>query len=169
MPEDMQEENGVQDMSQDDQVTEESRLLNELNEQKEKYMRLLAEFENYKRRTAKERIDMFKLAGQDIIKDLLPAMDDMDRARSIVDNAKDMEAVKQGLQLIGEKIGSILASKGLQEIDCKGKDFDVDSMESITEIPAPSPELAGKVVDVVQKGYTLNDKIIRYAKVVVGK
>ncbi|MBC8045464.1 MAG: nucleotide exchange factor GrpE [Fimbriimonadaceae bacterium] len=148
---------------------ESSSLINELEEQKEKYIRLLAEFENYKRRTAKERIDLFKVAGQEVIKDLLPALDDIDRATIMLTDTKDPDAMKQGLELISEKIKNTLAGKGLKEIDCKGKDFDVDTMESITEIPAPSEELKGKVIDVVQKGYTLNDKIIRYAKVVVGK
>lgn len=141
----------------------------ELEEQKEKYIRLLAEFENYKRRTTKERIEFFKTAGQEVIQDLLPALDDIDRATAIVHEAKDLEAVKQGLLLISEKIKNLLAARGLKEMDCNAMEFDVDTMESVTEIPAPSEELKGKVVDVVQKGYTLNDKIIRYAKVVVGK
>lgn len=155
----------VEEITEDNTAT----LIQELEEQKEKYIRLLAEFENYKRRTSKERMELFRTAGQDVIKDLLPALDDMDRAKAVVDEAKDLDAVKQGLALISDKIRNILSSKGLKEIECTEKEFDVDSMESVTEVAAPSEELKGKVVDVVQKGYTLNDKIIRYAKVIVGK
>ncbi len=150
-------------------VDETSSFIKELEEQKEKYIRLLAEFENFKRRTAKERIDLFKTAGQDIIKDLLPAVDDIDRASLAVIEAKDINAVKEGLTLIGEKIKNILSQKGLKEIECKGMDFNADSMEAITEIPAPTDEMKGKVVEVLEKGYTLNEKIIRYPKVIVGK
>jgi len=150
-------------------VDETSSFIKELEEQKEKYIRLLAEFENYKRRTAKERIDLFKTAGQDVIKDLLPALDDIDRATQVVKDARDIEAVKEGLALISEKFKNILAQKGLKEIECLGHEFNTDLMEAITELPAPTDDMKGKVVDVLEKGYTLNDKIIRYAKVVVGK
>lgn len=150
-------------------VDESSSFVKELEEQKEKYIRLLAEFENFKRRTAKERLDLFKTAGQDLIKDLLPALDDIDRATVVVNEAKDMNAVKEGLTLISDKIKNILTQKGLKEIECKGLDFNADTMEAITEIPAPSEDLKGKVVEVPEKGYTLNEKIIRYPKVIVGK
>lgn len=150
-------------------VDEASSFVKELEEQKEKYIRLLAEFENFKRRTAKERIDLFKTAGQDLIKDLLPAVDDIDRASIAVNDAKDINAVKEGLTLIGEKIKNILNQKGLKEIECLGLDFNADMMEAITEIPAPAENLKGKVVEVLEKGYTLNEKIIRYPKVIVGK
>jgi molecular chaperone GrpE len=150
-------------------VDESSSFVKELEEQKEKYIRLLAEFENFKRRTAKERLDLFKTARQDLIKDLLPAMDDIDRATLVVNDAKDMNAVKEGLTLISDKIKNILTQKGLKEIECKGLDFNADTMEAITEIPAPSEDLKGKVVEVLEKGYTLNEKIIRYPKVIVGK
>ena len=148
---------------------EPSSIINELDEQKDKYMRLLAEFENFKRRTSRERIELFKTAGQEVIKDLLPALDDIDRAQIVVADSKDIEAVKQGLQLIAEKLKNIMQQKGLQEIECKGLEFNTDKMEAITEIPAPNDALKGKVVEVLEKGYTLNDKIIRYAKVVIGK
>lgn len=164
------EENLENQLPIDENVVDNSiNAIHELEEQKEKYIRLLAEFENYKRRTAKERIEFFKVAGQDLIKDLLPALDDIERADQVIQESKDLEATKQGLQLISEKVKHILSSKGLKEIDCKEKDFDVDFMESITEIPAPTDQLKGKVIEVVQKGYTLNEKIIRYAKVIVGK
>lgn len=144
-------------------------LMKELEEQKDKFIRLLAEFENYKRRTTKERLELFKTAGLEVIKDLLPALDDMDRAEAAIATSTSVEAVKDGLKLMGDKLRNTLQQKGLKEITCKGEDFDTDRMEAITEIPAPTPELQGKVVDVLEKGYTLNDKIIRYAKVVVGK
>lgn len=141
----------------------------DLDLQKDKYIRLLAEFENFKRRTSKERIELFKTAGQEVIKALLPTLDDIDRAEQVVADAKDIEAVKTGIQLISEKFRNTMVAKGLKEIECKGQPFDTDLMEAITEIPAPSDELKGKVVEVLEKGYTLNEKIIRYAKVVIGK
>lgn len=150
-------------------VEESSSLVQALEEQKDKYIRLLAEFDNYKRRTTKERLELFKTAGMEVIKDLLPALDDMDRAEQAIASASDVNAVKDGLKLMGDKLRATLSQKGLKEIDCKGAAFDTDTMEAITEIPAPTPELQGKVVDVLEKGYTLNEKIIRYAKVVVGK
>ena len=150
-------------------VDETASAIKELEEQKDKYIRLLAEFENFKRRTSKERIELFKTAGLEVIKDLLPSLDDVDRAEQVVDNAKDLEAVKEGIKLISEKLKNTLSQKGLKEIECKGLEFNTDLMEAITEIPAPTEELKGKVVDVLEKGYTLNEKIIRYAKVVIGK
>ncbi|MFN3939318.1 MAG: nucleotide exchange factor GrpE [Chitinophagales bacterium] len=153
----------------DHEVNESDVLLKELSEQKEKYLRLLAEFENFKRRTARERIDFVKVAGQDVIKDLLPALDDMERAESVLNSASNIDAVKEGLNLITEKIRYILQSKGLRVSNPQGEEFNAEIMEAITEIPAPSEDLKGKVVDVLEKGYSLNDKIIRYAKVVVGK
>ena len=104
-----------------------------------------------------------------MIKDLLPALDDIDRAEQVVSAAKDIDAVKEGLKLISEKVKNIMSQKGLREIECKGLEFNTDMMEAITEIPAPSEDLKGKVVEILEKGYTLNDKIIRYAKVVIGK
>ena len=150
-------------------VDETASAIKELEEQKDKYIRLLAEFENFKRRTSKERIELFKTAGLEVIKDLLPSLDDVDRAEQVVANAKDLEAVKEGIKLISEKLKNTLSQKGLKEIECKGLEFNTDLMEAITEIPAPTEELKGKVVDVLEKGYTLNEKIIRYAKVVIGK
>lgn len=153
----------------EEQVVDDSTtFVRELEEQKEKYIRLLAEFENFKRRTAKERIELFKTAGQEVIKDLLPSMDDVDRAEQAIAEAKDMDAMVAGLKLISEKFRNTLMQKGLKEIECKGMDFNTDSMEAITEIEA-GEKMKGKVVDVVEKGYTLNEKIIRYAKVIVGK
>ncbi len=165
-----EENNNEQVLPVEGEVIEETAsFVKELEEQKDKYIRLLAEFENFKRRTSRERIELFKTAGQDVIKDLLPALDDIDRAEQVVAAAKDIDAVKEGLKLISEKVKNIMSQKGLKEIECKGMEFNTDMMEAITEIPAPSADLKGKVVDVLEKGYTLNEKIIRYAKVVIGK
>jgi molecular chaperone GrpE len=141
----------------------------QLQEQKDKFLRLYAEFDNFKKRTAKERLDLIKTAGQDIIVDMVTVLDDFDRAEKSLQASDDVETAKAGFKLIKEKMFSKLENKGLNVMDCQGKDFDVDFHEAITEIPAPTEDLKGKIVDVVEKGYTLNEKIIRYAKVVVGK
>ena len=135
----------------------------------DKYLRLYAEFDNYKRRTAKERIELFKTANADVIKSMLSVLDDFDRAKKSMEIAKDIEAVKEGIQLIHHKLKSTLQSQGLTEMESVvGKAFDTDLHEAITNVPAPSEDLKGMVMDEVEKGYLLNDKVIRYAKVVVG-
>jgi molecular chaperone GrpE len=135
----------------------------------DKYLRLYAEFDNYKRRTAKERIELFKTANADVIKSMLSVLDDFDRAKKSMEIAKDIEAVKEGIQLIHHKLKSTLQSQGLTEMESVvGKAFDTDLHEAITNVPAPSEDLKGKVMDEVEKGYLLNEKVIRYAKVVVG-
>jgi molecular chaperone GrpE len=135
----------------------------------DKYLRLYAEFDNYKRRTAKERIELFKTANADVIKSMLSVLDDFDRAKKSMEIAKDIDAVKEGIQLIHHKLKSTLQSQGLTEMESVvGKTFDTDLHEAITNVPAPSEDLKGKVMDEVEKGYLLNDKVIRYAKVVVG-
>lgn len=149
-------------------LEESSNLVSELEQQKEKFIRLLAEFDNYKRRTARERLDIIQTAGKDIMTDLLPVLDDMERAESVLENASDITAVKEGLKLITDKLRGLVNNKGLKAMNPKGEVFDAESMEAITEIDA-GPDMKGKVVDVVEKGYALNEKIIRYAKVVVGK
>lgn len=141
----------------------------EIEEQKDKYIRLFAEFDNYKKRMAKERIELFKTAGADIIQELLVVLDDIDRGEKVMQDSKDIDAVKQGIVLIKDKLFKTLQQKGLQIMDAKGKQFDADFHEAITEIPAPSKDLVGKVVEEIEKGYLLNEKIIRYAKVVVGR
>lgn len=141
----------------------------ELAEQKDKYLRLFAEFDNFKRRTAKERIDLIKTAGQEIIQDILPVLDDFHRAEKSFESATDIEQLKVGIRLIQDKFTKTLYNKGLKPMESIGADFDADFHEAITEIPAPNEEMKGKVIDEVEKGYFLNDKIIRYAKVVVGK
>lgn len=140
----------------------------ELEAGKDKYLRLVAEFDNFRRRSAKERIELAQTAGREVIQDLLEVLDDSDRAQKQLDSS-DGKEVKEGVTLVFNKLRSLLQSKGLKPMEAIGKDFDPDLHEAITEIPAPTKELKGKVVDEVVKGYYLNDKIIRHAKVVVGK
>jgi molecular chaperone GrpE len=154
---------------QETEVTAKLSLEDELAEMKDKYLRLYSDFENFKRRTSKERVEFFKTAGQEIITAMLPVLDDFERATKSMDTAKDVSAVKEGVTLVHHKLKNILTQKGLKEMEAQGKDFDADFHEAITNIPAPSPELIGKVVDAVEKGYFLGDKVIRYAKVVVGE
>ncbi|UAY52766.1 nucleotide exchange factor GrpE [Ferruginibacter albus] len=145
------------------------KLEQELEEQKDKYIRLFAEFDNYKRRSAKERYDLIQTAGKEIITDMLDVMDDCDRAEKQMQTTEDVVLIKEGVQLVFNKLKSKLQSKGVKAMESINKEFDVEKQEAITEIPAPTEELKGKVLDEVQKGYYLNDKIIRFAKVIVGK
>ena len=141
----------------------------ELQEQKDKYLRLMAEFDNFRRRTAKERIELIQTAGKDVIVSLLDVLDDCDRAEKQLQSSDDIAVQKEGIQLVFNKLRSSLQSKGVKAMESINADFDVEKHEAITEIPAPSEEMKGKVIDEVMKGYYLNDKIIRFAKVVVGK
>ena len=136
----------------------------ERDEIKDKYLRLFAEFDNYKRRSSRERLDTLKTASSDIIRELLPVLDDFDRAKNLTE-----EGLPEGIQLIYDKLFSNLSKKGLNAVDSTGEAFDAEVHEAIVQIPAPTEEMKGKVIDTVEKGYALNDKIIRYAKVVVGK
>lgn len=146
------------------------RLKDELAESKDKYLRLYSEFENFRRRTAKEKLDMVQTANEDLMTALLPVIDDFERAeKSFEDKSTDLGAVKEGVQLIHNKFKKVLEQKGLKAMEGKeGMDFDSEFHEAITQIPAPKKNLKGKVVDVVEKGYMLKDKVIRYAKVVIG-
>ena len=148
--------------------TDESAVEMELADMKDKYLRLAAEFDNFRRRTAKEKIEFAKTAGEDLMLALLPVLDDMDRARQAMETSTDVEAVKQGLELVFHKFGNTLQQKGLKAIDAIGQEFDVEQHEAITQIPAPGPDMKGKVIDQVEKGYTLGEKVIRFAKVVIG-
>ncbi|MDB5226439.1 MAG: GrpE protein [Bacteroidota bacterium] len=141
----------------------------ELDEQKDKYLRLYADFENYKKRNAKERLEFLKLAGQEIIRDLLPVLDDFQRAEKAYGQDNNAENYVSGMKLISEKLQKTLQNKGLKAVESKGKDFNIEFHEAIAEVPAPSEDLKGKIIDEVESGYTLNDTVIRYAKVVVGK
>jgi len=149
--------------------SEVEKLEEELKEQKDKYLRLYAEFDNYRRRTAKENIELRQTAGKEIIASLLDVLDDCDRAEKQMQQANDIDQLKEGVQLIFNKLRSTLQSKGLKAMESINTEFDPEKHEAITEIPAPNKSLKGKVIDEVQKGYYLNDKIIRFAKVVVGK
>lgn len=140
-----------------------------IQQEKDKYLRLFAEFENYKKRTSRERIELFKTASQELMTSLLPIMDDFDRGLSEIKKVKDKELLK-GMQLINDKFKNTLTQKGLTEIEVKeGDAFDAEIHEAITQIPAPSDKLKGKVIDAVEKGYKLGEKIIRYPKVVIGQ
>ncbi|MFC4231819.1 nucleotide exchange factor GrpE [Parasediminibacterium paludis] len=145
------------------------KLQDEINEQKDKYLRLMAEFDNFRRRTAKERLETIQTAGKDVVISLLDVLDDCDRAEKQLQTSDNIELQKEGIQLVFNKIRSTLQSKGVKVMDSINTEFDVEKHEAITEIPAPTEALKGKVLDEVTKGYYLNDKIIRFAKVVVGK
>lgn len=152
-----------------EELSKEEQLQEELKLEKDKFLRLFAEFENYKRRTAKERIELFKTASQDVMLSLLPILDDFDRAYSEISKTKEKELLK-GVELINSKLKNTLKGKGLEEIELESGDvFNADIHEAITQIPAPSDDLKGKIVDVVEKGYKLGDKIIRFPKVVIGQ
>ena len=140
----------------------------ELEEQKDKYLRLFAEFDNFKRRNAKERIELIQTAGKDVIVSLLEVMDDCDRAEKQMQNSEEIASIKQGIGLVFGKLRNTLSGKGLKAMQSINTEFDVEKHEAITEVPAGN-DMKGKVVDEVEKGYYLNDKIIRFAKVVVGK
>jgi molecular chaperone GrpE len=140
----------------------------ELDEQKDKYLRLFAEFDNFKRRNAKEKIELIQTAGKDVIISLLEVMDDCDRAEKQLAESDDIAAQKEGVQLVFNKLRNTLQARGLTAMESINADFDVEKHEAITEIDVPEKQ-KGKVVDVVEKGYYLNNKIIRFAKVVVGK
>lgn len=140
----------------------------ELAEQKDKYLRLMAEFDNFRRRTSKERLELIQTAGKDVIVSLLEVLDDIDRAEKQLTASEDISVQKEGIQLVFNKIRSTLQSKGVKALESINTDFDVEKHEAITEIPAPTEDLKGKVLDEVQKGYYLNDKLIRFAKVVLG-
>jgi molecular chaperone GrpE len=152
-------------------LTVEEQLQIELAESKDKYIRLYSEFDNFRKRTAKERQEWIKNATEDLIRELLPVLDDFARAnRSFEDEKIDKKTAAEGVNLVAAKLSKVLESKGLQLMEAgAGSDFDADLHEAITKIPAPDESLKGKVVDVVEKGYYLNEKVIRFAKVVIGE
>jgi molecular chaperone GrpE len=151
----------------DNSVEEE--LKEELSKEKDKFLRLFAEFENYKRRTSKERIELFKTANQELMTVLLPVLDDFERGLAEIKKTDDSELLT-GMELINNKLKNVLSQKGLTEMEVKSGDvFDAELHEAITQIPAPSDDLNGKIIDVIEQGYQLGDKIIRYPKVVVGQ
>lgn len=152
----------VVELSAEEKLKQENSALND------KYLRLFAEFDNYKRRTQKERVELLQTAGKDVVVSLLPVLDDFERALKATENATEVNAIREGIVLVQTKFKNILAQKGLKEVESINTVFDTDLHEAITKIPAPTEDLKGKVVDELEKGYTLNDKVIRFAKVVVG-
>ncbi|MEM7108013.1 MAG: nucleotide exchange factor GrpE [Bacteroidota bacterium] len=165
-----QDERNDNQAEEGDKKSDLEALEDELAESKDKYLRLYSEFENFRRRTAKEKLEMIQTANESLISDLLPVIDDFERAeKSFSDNNSDVKVLKEGLDLISAKFRKVLEQKGLKTMDHKeGSDFDPEFHEAITQIPAPKKKLKGKVVDVIEKGYLLKDKVIRYAKVVTG-
>ncbi len=153
-----------QETSQEEQSPEDK--IAELND---KYLRLYSEFDNYRKRTSKERLELFKTAGQDIMVDLIPVLDDFERALKNMDKKGDVKTIRKGVDLVYNKFKNSLESKGLKPFKSIETEFDPEIHDAITKIPAPSKKLKGKVVDEIEKGYKLNDKVIRYAKVVVGE
>ena len=140
----------------------------ELAELKDKYLRLFAEFDNYKKRTVKEKLTLMKTASQDIMESILPVLDDFDRAKKSADDENNSEVFSEGVSMVYNKLNSLLKSKGLEQMNSTGETFDPELHEAITEIPAPTEDMKGKIIDTIEQGYYLNDKIIRYARVVVG-
>jgi len=175
------DENLVEEVNSQEEVTLENDVVNdktmdplesariELQNEKDRYLRLFAEFENYKKRTGRERIELFKTASQEVMVSMLPVLDDFERALKEI-NKSDDDNLFTGVSLISNKLLETLKAKGLQAIETnQGDSFDAELHEAITQIPAPSKNLKGKIIDVVEKGYTLGDKIIRYPKVVIGQ
>jgi len=152
----------------DDDLSPEILLKAELKEANDKYLRLYAEFDNYKRRTSKERIELLQTAGKEVIGDLLSTLDDFDRALKAIELSDSVDSIKEGVLLVSQKLKKTLQQKGLKEMEAINQPFDAEIHEAITKIPAPTDDLKGKVVDEIEKGYYLNDKVLRYAKVVVG-
>ncbi len=161
--------NGQEEVAKEEAArTVEEELQDELTKEKDKFLRLFAEFENYKKRTSKERMDLFKTAGQEVIVSLLPVLDDFERALKELSKSEDKEMFK-GVELINGKLRETLKSKGMEEVGTQqGDTFDAEIHDAITQIPAPSKKLKGKIIDVVERGYKLGDRIIRHPKVVVG-
>ena len=152
----------------EEELSEEEKLREDLAKEKEKFLRLFAEFENYKRRTSKERMDLFKTAGQEVIVAMLPILDDFDRAIKELSKSEDKEMFK-GVELISNKFRETLKNKGLEQVEVEpGDTFDAEVHDAITQIPAPDKKMKGKIIDVVEKGFKLGDRIIRHPKVVVG-
>lgn len=161
-----QKQNETTEMTDQEKIEE---LENKVKEKEDAFLRLYAEFDNFRKRSAKERIEQSKLAGRDVIMDFLPVLDDINRAQATIDSAESLDGVKEGIELIINKLWTTLSNKGLSVMEVIGEEFDSEIHEAITEIPAQNEDMKGKVVDQVEKGYKLNDVIIRYPKVVVGK
>lgn len=164
-----QVEEKAEEQSKEAELSAEEKLEIELAEAKDKYLRLYSEFENFRRRNAKERIDLIKTASSDLMKELLPTIDDFERARKANENQEDIEAVKEGFNLISSKLMKTLEAKGLKLMETeKGTAFDADLHEAVTQFPVEDEKLKGKIIDTVEKGYYLGERVIRFAKVVIG-
>ena len=169
-----EEQNQGQEINQDQtpQENQESQDNNSeqlVDEYKDKFVRLYAEFDNYRRRTNEEKLNLISSAGKDVISSMLPVLDNFERAIATNENLEDLAAIKEGFNLIFNQLKGILESKGLKPMEAKGLSFDSDVHEAIANVPAPEEELKGKVIEDVEKGYYLNDKVLRFAKVVVGQ
>ncbi|WP_405349987.1 nucleotide exchange factor GrpE [Nonlabens sp. Asnod3-H03] len=166
------QQDGVNDITTDEEQEQKDPIVEleeQLQQEKDKFLRLFAEFENFKRRTAKERIELFKTAGEGVLKDMLPVIDDFDRAMIEINKSEDKNLI-EGVTLISNKLRNTLNGKGLEQMEVRAGDaFNADYHEAITQIPAPSDEMKGKIIDVIEQGYKLGDKIIRYPKVVIGQ
>ena len=157
-------------VQEEDVRSEEEKLQEKLQKERDNFLRLFAEFENYKKRTSRERIELFKTASEDLMKSLLPILDDLERALNHIEEDKEAEDLRKGVLLIYQKLVTNLEQKGLSQVEVKQGDvFNADNHEAITQIPAPSKNLKGKIIDVVEKGYALGDKIIRFPKVIIGQ
>lgn len=171
--EEITDDNVVQDTDKQEvnagSVSETDKLTEEKQALQDKYLRLMAEFENYKKRTVRERIDLLDTAAKDTLSSLLPVLDDFDRAQNLSEEQKSTPAFQEGIQLVYQKLNNLVKQKGLEAMESTGLDFDPELHEALTEIPSPSEDMKGKVIDTIEKGYMLKGKIIRHAKVVTGK
>ena len=165
----LNEDMNSEDAISEDNLTDLEKKDIEYKELHDKYIRLFSEFDNFRKRTAKEKIELSMSAGGDVMKQIIPTLDDFDRAIANNEKSEDMAIVKEGFSLIHHKLQNTLATKGLKPMESMGEVFDVNKHEALTQIPAPSEDMKGKVVDVIEKGYLLNDKVLRFAKVVVGQ
>ena len=153
-----------------EEISVEEKLQNELASEKDKFLRLFAEFENYKKRTSKERVELFKTASQDVMVAMLPVLDDFERALSHIEEDKEAEELRKGVMLIYQKLLTTLEQKGLTVVKVeKGDVFDAEDHQAVTQVPAPNDDMKGKIIDIIEKGYKLGEKVIRYPKVVVGQ
>ena len=152
-----------------EEISELEKKETEYKELHDKYIRLFSEFDNFRKRTAKEKLELSLNAGGDVMKQVIPTLDDFDRAIANNEKVEDINSIKEGFSLIQHKLLQTLTAKGLKAMDSMGEEFDVNKHEALTQIPAPSEDMVGKVVDVIEKGYLLNDKVLRFAKVVVGQ
>ncbi|MCA1747210.1 MAG: nucleotide exchange factor GrpE [Bacteroidales bacterium] len=163
-------DNGIDEQEEPaEEKSKEQELEDKLAELQDKYLRLSAEYDNYRKRTLREKVELQEVIREDIFINILSVIDDLERAMEAVKSAKDIEAVKSGMELIHVKFSKYLSGQGVKEIDAMGKELDTDQHEAITKIPVDSKKKKGKVVDVVEKGYMLRDRVIRFAKVVIGE